>query len=76
MGRYILKPDIFDKINETEPRVGGEIQLTDALQKLDSIYGVTFNGKPSDIANRWSGLKPPLNLPLMTMSLGMIWWSI
>ena len=25
-------PNIFDKTNETEPGVGGEIQLTDALQ--------------------------------------------
>ena len=37
MGRYVLTPGIFDKIDETEPGVGGEIQLTDALQKLDSI---------------------------------------
>ena len=46
MGRYVLTPDIFDKIDETEPGVGGEIQLTDALQKLDSIYGVTFRQRP------------------------------
>ena len=54
MGRYVLTPDIFDKIDETEPGVGGEIQLTDALQKLDSIYGVTFEGKTYDIGNRLS----------------------
>ena len=48
MGRYVLTPDIFDKIDETEPGVGGEIQLTDALQKLDSIYGVTFEEKTCD----------------------------
>lgn len=70
MGRYVLTPDIFDKINETEPGVGREIQLTDALQKLDSIYGVTFEGKTYDIANSWSGLRHPLNLALMTMSSG------
>ena len=52
MGRYVLTPDIFDKIDETEPGVGGEIQLTDALQKLNSIYGVTFEGKTYDIGNR------------------------
>ena len=57
MGRYVLTPDIFDKINETEPGVGGEIQLTDALQKLDSIYGVTFEGKTYDIGNRLEWLK-------------------
>lgn len=32
MGRSVLTPDIFDKINETEPGVGGEIQLTDAFK--------------------------------------------
>ena len=34
MGRYVLTPNIFDKINETEPGVGGEIQLTDAFKSL------------------------------------------
>ena len=38
MGCHVLTPDIFDRIDESEPDVGGEIQLTDALQKLDSIY--------------------------------------
>ena len=52
MGRYVLTPDIFDKLDETEAGYGGEIQLTDALQMLDSIYGVTFNGKTYDIGNR------------------------
>lgn len=32
MGRYVLTPDIFDKIDETEAGVGGEIQLTDAYE--------------------------------------------
>ncbi len=30
-GRYVLTPDIFDKLACTEPGRGGEIQLTDAL---------------------------------------------
>ena len=33
IGRYILTPDIFDLIEETEPGKGGEIQITDALMK-------------------------------------------
>ena len=33
IGRYILTPDIFDLIAETEPGKGGEIQITDALMK-------------------------------------------
>ena len=52
MGRYVLTPDIFDKLDETEASVSGEIQLTEALQKLDSIYGVAFEGNAYDIGNR------------------------
>ena len=64
MGRYVLTPDIFDKIEETELGVGGEIQLTDALQKLDSIYGVTFEGKTYDIGNRLEWLKTSIEFAL------------
>ena len=64
MGRYVLTPDIFDKIDETEAGVGGEIQLTDALQKLDSIYGVTFQGKTYDIGNRLEWLKTSIEFAL------------
>lgn len=64
MGRYVLTPDIFDRTDETEPGVGGEIQLTDALQKLDSIYGVTFEGKTYDIRNRLEWLKTSIEFAL------------
>lgn len=64
MGRYVLTPDIFDKIDETEPGVGGEIQLTDALQKLDSIYGVAFQGKTYDIGNRLEWLKTSIEFAM------------
>ena len=64
MGRYVLSPDIFDKIDETEPGVGGEIQLTDALQKLDEIYGVTFEGKTYDIGNRFEWLKTSIEFAM------------
>ena len=64
MGRYVLTPDIFDKIDETEPGVGGEIQLTDALQKLDAIYGVTFEGKTYDIGNRLEWLKTSIEFAM------------
>ncbi|MCR9106936.1 MAG: UTP--glucose-1-phosphate uridylyltransferase GalU [Gammaproteobacteria bacterium] len=32
IGRYILTPDIFDILRNTEPGANGEIQITDALQ--------------------------------------------
>ena len=32
IGRYVLTPDVFDRIDEVPPGAGGEIQLTDALR--------------------------------------------
>ena len=64
MGRYVLTPDIFDKIEETEPGVGGEIQLTDALSRLDAIYGNTFEGKTYDIGNRLEWLKTSIEFAM------------
>ena len=64
MGRYVLTPDIFDKIKETGAGVGGEIQLTDALAKLDNIYGNTFEGKTYDIGNRLEWLKTSIEFAM------------
>ena len=64
MGRYVLTPDIFDKIDETVPGVGGEIQLTDALSKLDSIYGVLFEGQTYDIGNRLEWLRTSIEFAM------------
>ena len=64
VGRYILTPDIFDKINQTDPGFNGEIQLTDALSKLDDIYGVKFTGKVFNIENRLEWLKSSINLAM------------
>jgi UTP--glucose-1-phosphate uridylyltransferase len=46
-GRYVLTPDIFALLEETNPGTGGEIQLTDALREQAAAgrcYGVRFNG--------------------------------
>ena len=72
MGRYVLTPDIFDKIDETEPGVGGEIQLTDAMSKLDSIYGVIFEGKTYDIETGSNGSRHQSNSHWMMKSSRMI----
>jgi UTP--glucose-1-phosphate uridylyltransferase len=54
-GRYILQPEIF-KILETQERgAGGEIQLTDAmigLSKIQSFYGVEFEGERHDCGSK------------------------
>ena len=64
MGRYVLTPDIFDCIENIEPGYGGEIQLTDALSKLDEIYGQVFKGQSYDIGNRIDWLKTSLKFAL------------
>ena len=64
MGRYFLTPDIFDHIENLEPGYGGEIQLTDALAKLDGIYGKVFVGESYDIGNRVDWLKTSLKFAM------------
>ena len=63
-GRYILTNDIFDKIEQTKPSVDGEIQLTDALQKLGSIYGVICEGKTYNIENRFEWIKASIEFAM------------
>ena len=51
IGRYILTPDIFDLIVDTEPGKGGEIQITDALMKQAQsgcVLAYKFNGQRFD----------------------------
>ena len=54
VGRYVLTPDIFDYIEKTPPGVGGEVQLTDAMQALCKDRGmmaVKIRGKRFDAGN-------------------------
>jgi len=51
IGRYILTPDIFDIIRQTEPGASGEIQITDALQrqaKDGCVMAYKFAGRRFD----------------------------
>jgi len=50
-GRYVLTSEIFDLLDATDPGVGGELQLTDAIRKLPSIRGVELQGDRFDIGN-------------------------
>lgn len=63
-GRYVLTPDIFDKIRETEVGVGDELHLTDALAKLDEVYGVIFEGKSFSMDDRLEWLKTSIKFAL------------
>ncbi|WP_268796559.1 UTP--glucose-1-phosphate uridylyltransferase GalU [Pseudomonas huanghezhanensis] len=51
IGRYILTPDIFEKIEQTGPGKGGEIQITDALMKQateGNVLAYKFKGQRFD----------------------------
>jgi len=51
IGRYILTPDIFNIIENTEPGVNNEVQLTDALQvqaNEGKVIALKFKGKRFD----------------------------
>lgn len=50
-GRYVLTSEIFDLLESTEPGVGGELQLTDAIRKLSTVRGVELEGDRFDIGN-------------------------
>lgn len=63
-GRYILTPDIFDKLDNTEAGVGGEIQLTDAINAQDNVYATTFEGTIYDIGNTMEWLKSSIDMAL------------
>ena len=51
IGRYVLNPEIFEYLKQTELGAGGEIQLTDAMKKMlqnDDFYGLKFNDRRFD----------------------------
>ena len=51
IGRYILTPDIFDILEDTEPGKNGELQITDALMKQAQngcVMAYRFKGQRFD----------------------------
>jgi UTP--glucose-1-phosphate uridylyltransferase len=73
IGRYILTPKIFDKLEQTARGAGGEIQLTDAIQALmeeQAIYGYEFEGTRYDAGTTMGWLKASVELALARPDLG------
>jgi UTP--glucose-1-phosphate uridylyltransferase len=69
IGRYVLRPEIFEILEKTQPGKGGEIQLTDGLQELATgpewgggVYGVVFRGRRYDTGDRLDYLKAIVQL--------------
>lgn len=55
VGRYLLSPDIWDKLENTGRGAGGEIQLTDAISDLlddSSVYAYSFSGTRYDCGSK------------------------
>ncbi len=73
IGRYILKPEIFDILDKTTPGHGGEIQLTDALLALTkkrAMYALEFDGTRYDAGDKMGYLKAILAYGLSHAEIG------
>lgn len=67
MGRYILTPEIFMFLEKQEKGAGGEIQLTDAIQKLNQIqrvFAYDFEGKRYDVGEKLGFVKTTVEFAL------------
>jgi UTP--glucose-1-phosphate uridylyltransferase len=54
-GRYILQPEVFDLLATQTPGAGGEIQLTDAMQRLmgsQDFHAFKYDGKDYDCGDK------------------------
>ena len=77
IGRYVLRPEVFDVLEKTEPGKGGEIQLTDALEVMagapqwtGGVYGVVFRGRRYDTGDRLDYIKAIVQLAVDRDDLG------
>jgi UTP--glucose-1-phosphate uridylyltransferase len=64
IGRYILTPEIFDILRNVEPGHAGEIQLTDALRRLNGSIGLVTSCKRYDIGDKLGWMKSSIEMSL------------
>ena len=67
LGRYIITPEIFEFLEKQEVGAGGEIQLTDALNKLAKVqpmYAYDFVGRRYDVGNKMGFLQATVEFAL------------
>ena len=77
IGRYVLRPEIFDILEETKPGRGNEIQLTDALmtaalnpERAGGVLGVVFKGRRYDTGDKLDFIKATLRLGVDREDIG------
>lgn len=73
VGRYILSPDIFTYLENQQAGVGGEIQLTDAiarLQKAQTVLAYHYSGKRYDCGSKDGFLQATVELALQHPEVG------
>ncbi|MDH6208365.1 UTP--glucose-1-phosphate uridylyltransferase GalU [Aurantimicrobium minutum] len=77
IGRYVLQPGVFEVLRNLQPGVGGEFQLTDALNEMAKnpglagpVIGFVFDGRRFDTGDRLSYLKTIVELATERGDLG------
>lgn len=77
IGRYVLRPEIFDILEKTDPGRGGEIQLTDALQYAAAhpeiaggVRGVVFTVRRYDTGDKLDFIKATLKIGIDRDDIG------
>lgn len=66
-GRYLFTPEIFDALERTSAGVGGEIQLTDAINLVaqeGSVFAYVHDGPIFDVGKKLDYLRTTVELAL------------
>ena len=67
MGRYVLTPEIFDYLETQEEGAGNEIQLTDAIERMNAesqVYAYDFEGDRYDVGEKLGFVKTTIEYAL------------
>jgi UTP--glucose-1-phosphate uridylyltransferase len=73
VGRYLLTPRVYDKLEATGRGAGGEIQLTDGIAALladEPVYAYAFDGKRYDCGSKLGYLEATVEFALKHANLG------
>jgi UTP--glucose-1-phosphate uridylyltransferase len=73
VGRYLLSPTIFDRLERIGRGAGGEIQLTDAIHALmdeQSVFGYRYEGTRYDAGTTMGWLRASVELALARPEFG------